>query len=110
MWHCVVVLDIFIWPWWPPRRAFSCIYLLLLTGALTLIDANWRNDPESWSWFKKKTTSDLDTEKKSARGENNCPEQTMLAANSRPRPQIWACPDVQLALPGRGARSIVIGW
>lgn len=71
--HCVVVLDIFIWP--ARREAFSCIYLLLLTGALTLIEAG----EGSGLLRLRLRLLLLDREKKkSACGENNC---------NRPRPR-----------------------
>ncbi|KAL7740132.1 hypothetical protein ACLKA6_015967 [Drosophila palustris] len=105
LWHCVVVLDIFIWPWWPqrhatPGRAFSCIYLLLLTGALTLIDANWRPDPAFWSWSKNEEETFRPRhgkEKRTRREQLPRANDASGLKNSRPRPRIWPCPVGQLS-------------
>lgn len=88
--------------WWPPCRAFSYIYLLLLTGTLTLIDANWA-----------RAFDGLDTEKPKRTRREQLPKRTMPASQtSAPilNAVCWMLHGLNICPVGRGARSIVIGW
>lgn len=82
--HCVAVLDIFIWP--ARREAFSCIYLLLLTGALTLIEAGEGSGLLRLRLRLRLLLLDRE-KKKSACGENNC---SGSQPGQPPPPTIWA--------------------